>query len=153
MHYLKNILKRIKAGQINIHPNNKKACSCASTKINEKLVWSPAECYRLLLNLKLKYDYLSEDCIEEVLFEMNRIYGAKEDRRVNKLKDHYESEANALKKRFEENYDELLAKKQINRLKKELRVAKSCKKVKTANKLDDLRTQGQVEDELKLKMR
>jgi hypothetical protein len=79
----------MKTGQINIQQSNKKSCSCNSSKINEKLVWSPAECYRLLLSLKLKYDYLSEDCIEEVLFEMNRIYGAKEDKRVNKLKEHY----------------------------------------------------------------
>jgi hypothetical protein len=77
MHYLKNILKKIKTGQINIQTSNKRTCSCTATKVNEKLVWSPAECYRLLLGLKVKYDYLSEDCIEEVLFEMNRIYGAR----------------------------------------------------------------------------
>jgi hypothetical protein len=64
LHHLKNIVKKIKAGQINLsHNSNKKVCACAASKINEKLLWSPVECYRLLLGLKLKYDYLSEDCI------------------------------------------------------------------------------------------
>jgi hypothetical protein len=36
--------------------------------------------------MKVKYDFLSEDCIEEVLFEMNRIYNAKEERTVQRLK-------------------------------------------------------------------
>lgn len=58
--------------------SNKKTCSCSNSKVNEKLLWSPVECYKILLNLKLKYDYLSEDCIEEVLFEMNRIYDSRE---------------------------------------------------------------------------
>ena len=101
MHYMKNIFKKIKTGQINIRNGSKKACSCVATKINEKIVWSPAECYRLLLGLKVKYDYLNEDCIEEVLFEMNLIYGTREDKRVGKLKDHYDSEIKALKKKFE----------------------------------------------------
>jgi hypothetical protein len=98
---MKNIFKKIKTGQIHIQNGSKKACSCVATKINEKLVWSPAECYRLLLGLKVKYDYLNEDCIEEVLFEMNRIYGTREDKRVCKLKDHYDSEIRALRKKFE----------------------------------------------------
>jgi hypothetical protein len=36
--------------------------------------------------MKLKYDFLNEDCIEEVLFEMNRIYTAREERVVKKIK-------------------------------------------------------------------
>ncbi len=74
---MKNIVKKIKLGHLSITHAGKKACSCSTNKVPEKLVWSPAECYKLLLGLKMKHDYLSEDCIEEVLFEMNRIYGSK----------------------------------------------------------------------------
>ena len=34
MHYLKNILKRLKAGQLNVKPQEKKVCSCRDLKLN-----------------------------------------------------------------------------------------------------------------------
>lgn len=77
MHYLKNIIKRLKNNSLNVKPIEKKVCSCKDMKLNEKLLWSPVQCYKTMLEMKVKYDYLSEDCIEEVLFEMNRIYSAK----------------------------------------------------------------------------
>jgi hypothetical protein len=49
-------------------------------KIDEKLLWSPSLCYKKALELKIKYNSnLTEDCIEEMLFEMNKVYSAKED--------------------------------------------------------------------------
>jgi hypothetical protein len=64
MHYLKNVLKRFKNNQLLIKPIDKKMCSCIQTKIiPEKILWSPTQCYKTLLELKMKYDYLSEDCI------------------------------------------------------------------------------------------
>ena len=39
--------------------------------------------------MKIKYDTLNEDCIEEVLFEMNKIYLSKEETRVGKIKAYY----------------------------------------------------------------
>jgi hypothetical protein len=85
--------------------------------------------------MKLKYDYLSEDCIEEVLFEINRIYAAKEERNLKKIKENNEHEMAKLKKKLQETYDEMLAKKQITRLKKEIRVMKSVQKTKAIPKL------------------
>lgn len=49
---------------------------------------------------------------------MNRIYTSKEDKQIKKVRSSYENELTRLKKKFEESYDELLAKKQITRLKK-----------------------------------
>jgi rRNA-processing protein FCF1 len=49
-------------------------------KVDEKLLWSPSLCYKKALELKIKYNSnLTEDCIEEMLFEMNKVYCAKED--------------------------------------------------------------------------
>jgi hypothetical protein len=67
LHYLRNVLKRLKGSQLISKPTDKKQCSC-QTKIPEKLLWSPTQCYKTMLEMKLKYDYLSEDCVEEVLF-------------------------------------------------------------------------------------
>lgn len=39
--------------------------------------------------MKLKYDYLSEDCIEEVLFEINRIYSSREEKNIKRVREHY----------------------------------------------------------------
>lgn len=63
-------------------------CGCGN-RTGEKVLWSPTECYRVMLELKMKYDYLSEDCIEEVLFHMNRLYGVKQQNAVQQLKSHY----------------------------------------------------------------
>ena len=43
-----------------------------------------------MLEMKMKHDSLNEECIEEVLFEMNKLYLSKEETRVNKLKLYYE---------------------------------------------------------------
>ncbi len=53
-------------------------CTCMEVKIDERMLWTPESCYRLMLDMKIKYDSLSEDCIEEVLFELNKIWLAKE---------------------------------------------------------------------------
>lgn len=41
MHYLKNILKRMKQNQLNVKPIEKKMCSCREMKLTEKLLWTP----------------------------------------------------------------------------------------------------------------
>ena len=68
--------------------------------------------------MKIKYDSLNEDCIEEVLFQMNKLYLSKQESKIVKIKHHYEGEISKLKKNRQETYDEVLAKKQIERLKK-----------------------------------
>ena len=89
IHYLKNITKRTKSSSQN-YPERKRTCSCCDIKIDERLVWSPTACYKILLEMKLKYEEMSEDCIEESLFELNKIWLAKEEAHVNKIKEQYE---------------------------------------------------------------
>jgi len=60
LHYLPTILKKLKNNKIN--RSAKKSCQCM-IRIDEKLLWSPAECYKIMLEMKLKYDCLNEDCI------------------------------------------------------------------------------------------
>ena len=86
LHYLSNILKKLKQNKLNYKPFEKKVCACKEIKINEKLLWSPVECYKLMLEMKMKYDYLNEECIEEVLFEVNRIYLGREEKAVRKVR-------------------------------------------------------------------
>ena len=49
---------------------------------------------------------------------MNKVWLAKEEAHISKIKESYESEILRLKKKTEERYDELVARKQIQRLKK-----------------------------------
>lgn len=55
--------------------------------------------------MKLKYDYLSQDCIEEVLFEMNRLYAAKEEQLIMKLKEQHQQEIIKWKRKVQESYN------------------------------------------------
>jgi hypothetical protein len=119
-------------------------------KVTEKILWSPVECYKVMLSMKMKYDFLSEDCIEEVLFEMNRLYTAKEERIISKIKQSHELEINKIKKQMELGYDEVLTKKQVSRLKKELSVVKSAQKARMPPKMDHFKDKGQLADQLKL---
>ena len=150
MHYLKNIMRRARRGELEGF-NSKTGCGCGSKLGGEKVLWSPTECYRIMLELKMKYDYLSEDCIEEVLFQMNKIYGVRQQTVVQQLKGQYTQQLAQLKRKNQENYNEALAKKQITRLKKELRTAKSTQKVK--GKLEGLKDRGEYEDQLRLRER
>lgn len=69
IHFLKNIPKRLKSNNLNHRPpERKRMCTCMDVKIDERLLWTPAACYKMLLEMKIKYDSLTEDCIEEVLF-------------------------------------------------------------------------------------
>lgn len=69
----------MKTGCLNHKISDKrKMCTCMEVKIDERMLWTPESCYRLMLDMKIKYDSLSEDCIEEVLFELNKIWLAKE---------------------------------------------------------------------------
>jgi hypothetical protein len=98
---------------------------------------------------------MNEDCIEEILFELNKIWLAKEEVHINRVKESYENEINKLKKKTEERYDEMVARKQIQRLKKELQDTKFSKKSasSTTDNIDLLKNIGQYEDELRLKQR
>jgi hypothetical protein len=66
---LNNIPKRLKGNCLNHRlPDKKKVCSCMEIRIDERLLWTPENCYKVMLEMKMKYDSLTEDCIEEVLF-------------------------------------------------------------------------------------
>jgi DNA-binding transcriptional regulator YiaG len=80
---------------------------------------------------------------------MNKIYSNKEEKAIQRLKQAYETEITKLRKQLELGYDDFLAKKQLNRLKKELRVVKSTQK--RTPKLEQLKDKGQLADQLKLR--
>jgi len=96
---------------------------------------------------------MSEDCIEETLFELNKLWLIREENHISRIKESYEAEIARLRKKSEERYDEMVARKQIQRLKKELQDSKFSKKSGASDNLDLLKNIGQYEDELRLKQR
>ena len=92
------------------------------------MMWSPTNCYKALLQIKQKYEIMNESCIEEILFELNRLWLSKEEQIANKIKEQYQDELQRMKKKTFERYDELVARKQIERLKKELQGNRFTKK-------------------------
>lgn len=98
----------------------------------------------------MKHDIFNEEAIEEILFSLNQIWLAREECHLRRVKDSYDNEIKRLKKRNEERYDEVIARKQIERLKREVSKAKN-KSDKGLVKVDNLRMVGQYEDELRLK--
>ena len=63
---------------------------------------------------------MSEACIEDVLLKLNRLYLNREELQISKVREQMGAEVLRLRKKGEERYDELIARKQIQRLKKEL---------------------------------
>lgn len=63
--------------------------------------------------MKIKYDTLNEECIEEVLFGLNQIWLAREENHLKRVRESYDAELAKLKKRTDMRYDEMLARKQI----------------------------------------
>ena len=49
--------------------------------------------------MKLKYETLTEDCIEQLLFEINQLYLSKEQKSLKIQKQFYESELAKIKKK------------------------------------------------------
>lgn len=78
VHFLKNIPRRLKTNGLNHRiPDKTKLCTCMDIKIDERLLWTPEAAYRALLEMKIKYGSLDEECIEETLFELNKIWLAR----------------------------------------------------------------------------
>lgn len=65
---------------------------------------------------------------------------------VRRVKEYYDGEIVKLKKKGEIKYDEMVARKQIQRLKKELVGAKNTKQQKKGVSLENLKNLGQYED-------
>jgi hypothetical protein len=59
IHYLKNITKRLKSNSLNQQFERKRACSCCEVKIDERMVWTPGACYKIMLEMKLKYQEMN----------------------------------------------------------------------------------------------
>lgn len=68
-------------------------------KIDERLLWTTAASYKIFLDMKIKYESLTEDCIEEILFELNKIWLGREEAHVRRVKEAYETEIIKLKKK------------------------------------------------------
>ena len=106
VHFLRFIPKRLKAnGLLQQRPNKPKLCSCMDIRIEEKLIWTPTQSYKFMLDMKLKYESLNEECIEEVLFGLNQIWLAREENHVKRVRENYEAELQKLRKRMEQRYD------------------------------------------------
>ena len=85
-----------------------------------------------------------------MLFGLNQIWLAREENHVKRVRESYEAEIQKLRKKMEQRYDEMLARKQIERLKKEVSKARYHGD-KNYVKIDSLKVAGQYEDELRLK--
>lgn len=79
------------------------------------------------------------------MFGLNQIWLAREENHIKRIRETYDAEIGKLKKRTDMRYDEMLARKQIERLKKEVSKAKT-KGEKGAVKMDSLKVAGQYED-------
>ena len=87
MHFLKYIPKRLKTNSLlQAVPKKSKMCTCMEVKIDEKLVWTPTQSYKFMLDMKMKYETLNEECIEEVLFGLNQIWLAREENHVKRVR-------------------------------------------------------------------
>jgi hypothetical protein len=65
VHFLKYIPKRLKSNSlIQTVPKKAKLCSCMDIHIEEKLIWTPTQSYKFMLDMKMKYENLNEECIE-----------------------------------------------------------------------------------------
>ncbi|KAL4480752.1 hypothetical protein ABPG72_014527 [Tetrahymena utriculariae] len=102
-------------------------CGCSAQvkqqEVNEKQLWVPRDAFQFAFQISQKYNKrLTEEIIEELLFGLNQIWSNKEKTAVDKLKRQYETENKELKKQLNKNltYDEVQAKKKIQRLKSEL---------------------------------
>jgi hypothetical protein len=90
-----------------------------SPKIKEeKLLWTPSNCYKAMLTIKEKHDRLTEPCIQEILFELNKLWLHREEQQITKIKEQHCQDLQKIKSKYLPRYDELVARKQIERLKK-----------------------------------
>lgn len=80
-----------------------------------------------------------------MLFGLNQIWLAREENHVKRVRENYETELQKLRKKMEQRYDEMLARKQIERLKKEVSKAR-YRGEKNSVKIDSLKVAGQYED-------
>lgn len=56
MHFLKYIPRRLKANNLlQQRPSKQKLCTCMDIRIEEKLIWTPTQSYKFMLDMKLKY--------------------------------------------------------------------------------------------------
>lgn len=59
IHYLKNLTKRLKSNSLSQQIERKKACNCCEIKLDERLLWTPSACYKIMLEMKLKYEEMN----------------------------------------------------------------------------------------------
>jgi cell division FtsZ-interacting protein ZapD len=86
------------------------------------------------LRLKFKGEF-NEEILEMILFEMSKIWRAKEDKIITSLKDKHQKEINLIKQKYQSygDYNGIVQKKMASRLKGELQ--KSKKELHSAKKM------------------
>jgi hypothetical protein len=104
IHYLKTIGKFSKLdlaerfevnSQVTLKElKNMKNCKKVDLYVNEKALWVPEEAFKFAHNFRLQYDgRLTDTLIEQLLFELNKIWNQREKRIIGNIKAKYSNEA------------------------------------------------------------
>ncbi|KAL4471197.1 hypothetical protein ABPG72_007564 [Tetrahymena utriculariae] len=130
--YLKDIKARTYVdAKCHTHCKFIRPCQCPKTGENqwvedEKLLWVPEEAFRFAHEFRLKYNgELTDTLIEQLLFELNKIWSKREQRLLKRVKGSAASETASLRRQlaFNPTYDEHQAKITIQRLQNQLKQA------------------------------
>lgn len=69
--------------------------------VDEKMLWVPAEAYKFAHEFRMKYDgRLTENLIEHLLYELNKVWCQREKRISAQIKSSYNSEAEVLRRKI-----------------------------------------------------
>lgn len=90
--------------------------------VNEN--WVPSDCYTFAVQFKNKYNLdLDENLLNNLLSSLNKIWMEREKKQISKVKSNYQSEISSLRRKLamKSGYDEFAAKKEIAKLRKDLK--------------------------------
>lgn len=105
----------------------------------ENFFWIPTDAFKYANDFRIKYQgNFTEEIIESLLFELNKIWKEKHEKSISKLKSKYESSISNIKNQYTSSnvQSNLVNQKVISRLRDQ--VNKGNKDSKTNKKIDDL---------------
>jgi len=94
--------------------------------LEEKEMWTPHDAFRFAQEFRKKYDgELTDALLEKLLFELNRIWSRREQKRIQRVEAKCAHEIMKLKRKLGQSvpFNEVQAKQTINRLKNELKTS------------------------------
>ena len=69
--------------------------------VNENVLWVPSETFKFAHEFRIKYNgQLTDTLIEHLLFELNKVFSKREDKRVSEIKARYSKEAELLRRKL-----------------------------------------------------